>query len=487
LNWNGDPVTEVQYKGVKDRNILYSASWYSGITIVKGTPTIAGVGFSTKAVYGCLYFIPGAQNLNNRMPGTATSSSTIECATNLPANGPIMKTYNANKNAQVIVQPQVSTDNGKTYVNMVNSKPSSVPFETVSTTGKPLMYKYVETACGDGNQAVNEVGIDCGKAACGVVCDWSNGGEVKKGAICDVSADCSGGGSMACFDGKCQDAYFSCADIKRLSPKTAKSGLFTINIDKNYNTFEKQPESIGTVEVYCRDYDGMFQTLIELVSSNTHSAGKSPYRMVDKVTRHPAKDSRIGNYWATGNKNVAARYEVEVFNSVFKHSQGYVMSMYANNRQDYHFTDVFGDPDNGKHLLHKENTCSDRSSLNMAKGYRPTANAVRGYCFKNQQIGGASNCICGDTSSRGVTFNKCGGQNGNWRRYNGLRSRNRFCNGQAHKCNNGDNYHGFLGDTYGCDINRNIHGHMWQGYGGNRGMPCTGYGSYGCYGSRWIS
>ena len=61
----------------------------------------------------------------------------------LPADGPIMKAYNSNKKVQVIVQPQVSLDGGKNYIDIPNDKPDTLPFETGTDEGKPLMYKYV--------------------------------------------------------------------------------------------------------------------------------------------------------------------------------------------------------------------------------------------------------------------------------------------------------------------------------------------------------
>ena len=109
---------------------------------------------------------------------------------------------------------------------------------------------------------------------------------------------------------------------------------------------------------------------------------------------------------------------------VFKHSKGFIMTYFANNADDYHFTDVFGDPANGVHILDKGNTCSERDSLNFALAYRPRTNAVRGYCFQNGEIVQNNNCVCGDKHS--PAFNNCGGHcgshEGNWRRYTGKRA-----------------------------------------------------------------
>lgn len=179
------------------------------------------------------------------------------------------------------------------------------------------------------------------------------------------------------------------------------------------------------------------------------------------------------------------RYEVPVFNSVFKHSKGMIMTFFANNAPDYHFTDVFGDPANGVHLLDKSNRCSHRSDINMGMAFRPRTNAVRGYCMKNGAIDQNNNCICGDKHSPG--FNSCAGSAGNWRRYTGKRSHNAFCYSMGGKCRAGDVAHGHLGDSYGCNVNRPVQGYMWQGYSGRRGMPCSSYNTFGCSGSRWIA
>ena len=111
--------------------------------IVDGAPTVTGVGFSSGGHYGCLYFIPGSKSLNNFVAAAVPSATTIKCETSLPADGPIMKAYNSNKKVQVIVQPQVSLDGGKNYIDIPNDKPDTLPFETGTDEGKPLMYMYV--------------------------------------------------------------------------------------------------------------------------------------------------------------------------------------------------------------------------------------------------------------------------------------------------------------------------------------------------------
>lgn len=117
--------------------------------------------------------------------------------------------------------------------------------------------RYVETACGDGNKASDEIGVDCGLDACGVKCTWNDdnkGGKSKKGEICDVNDDCAGDGNLACFSGKCKLSYFSCRDVDA-KLDNAPDGLYTINVDKHVTTFEKDPESTGTTEVYCMRYE----------------------------------------------------------------------------------------------------------------------------------------------------------------------------------------------------------------------------------------
>jgi hypothetical protein len=45
---------------------------------------------------------------------------------------------------------------------------------------------------------------------------------------------------------------------------------------------------------------------------------------------------------------------VAVINSIFKHSEGYVMTRWNDNKDEFHITDIFGTPENGAkgHILY---------------------------------------------------------------------------------------------------------------------------------------
>jgi len=211
-----------------------------------------------------------------------------------------------------------------------------------------------------------------------------------------------------------------------------------------------------------------------------------------KTQRHPSTSSNIGQMYKS-NQNQCARQELDFINSIFKHSEGYVMTRYYNNKAEYHLTDVYGSPEDGKHILAKEHSCSHKSQFNIAIAYRAGNNGANaGMCFKDGgskrgQINQASNCVCGDKTGHFNRYNSCGGNYGNFRRYNGKRSRNKFCSYMSSKCNSYP--HGVLGDSGGCNIGgqRNVDGHLWISLAGRTGTPCGSYGSYGCYGSRWIA
>jgi len=183
---------------------------------------------------------------------------------------------------------------------------------------------------------------------------------------------------------------------------------------------------------------------------------------------------------------------MELINSIFKHSEGYVMQRYANNENEHHVTDIYGTPEDGKHILSEKHGCSDKGEFNIAIAYRQGKDGAHGgFCYKDggNNIGqkyGTSNCICNDRSDS-IYFNQCAGDYGNLRRYNGKRSRNKFCNYMNGKCSSYP--HGVLGDSQGCDVpgQRHIGGHFWVSLSGRTGAACRGYNTYGCYGSRWIA
>ena len=121
---------------------------------------------------------------------------------------------------------------------------------------------------------------------------------------------------------------------------------------------------------------------------------------------------------------------MSLINSVFKHSKGYVMTRYNNNRNNYHVTDVYGTPEKGLHILAKEHKCSQKAAFNFAKANRQgSSNANSGFCFNEGQKDKTNNCVCGDTTSGTFNMNKCSGGHGNFRRYNGKKSNSKWCRG----------------------------------------------------------
>lgn len=187
-----------------------------------------------------------------------------------------MKAYNANAKANVIVLPLVGKG-GKNYDDMPNSKPDSVPFVTGLPDGKSLMYAYVETACGDGAQADNEIGVDCGIKACGKRCAYPDGqrGKVEEDGACDVTADCKSKSLQCNKDKVCALSIFSCWDVLK-ADKDAKDGIYNINIDKAW-TDQTKTIVVGQVDVRCEFFDGQAFTLFEMVQSNSRWDGTSPY------------------------------------------------------------------------------------------------------------------------------------------------------------------------------------------------------------------
>jgi len=248
---------------------------------------------------------------------------------------------------------------------------------------------------------------------------------------------------------------------------------------------EKVELSSATMQVYCLEYDDKFYTLFEMIGASQRVT--SPFNWMTTATRYPNADSSIGGMWISGQNNVARLSVVEI-NSIFKHSMGYIQTRYANNEDGHQVTDAFGDPKNGKHIMDKRNTCSDKPKLNMALAYRaPDTSTSMGMCFNDGKKSQTNNCLCGDRSNGGMSFNQCSSNYRNMVRYNSFESDNLKCSGMHHKCYNVGSHYVF-GDTYGCNKGgqRDIQGHMWQFYGSNPGFPCRNYGQYGCYGSRWI-
>lgn len=486
LEWFGGTPVSLFSRGVAT-NTFYSASWYTGLTLVDGHPTISGIGFSPDGDFSCLFFIPGTKDETDRTTATFVSATELRCNVDLDEDGPILKEYNENSKTKVVVTPQIGTD-GK-YTDLASDKPASIPFDSGFPTGSPLTYRYIDTACGDGIKAANEIGVDCGLKACGKACEWDGvQGAVANGDACDSKTDCES--NFCNTDGECAFGYFSCYNVLQ-NDKDAESGFYNIGIDQNWRGFEKAINSDGTQhEVYCDFYDGRAFTLFDMMCSGVNAAGTSPYQIRSKQNRHPGAKAKIGRMYKS-NQNQCARLEVDFINSIFKHSEGYVMTRYNNNNEEYHVTDVFGTPEDDKHILAKEHECSQKNQFNLAYAYRPgSSGANAGMCFNDggteQGVNGRpNNCICNDHFG-GFSFNRCNGAHGNLRRYNGKRSRSKFCSSMSSKCNSYP--HGVLGDSSGCDVpgQRHIGGHFWISLSGRNGAPCGGYNTYGCYGSRWI-
>ena len=170
FEWHGGTAVDHFSRGV-DTSTLYSASWYTGIELVQGHPTISGIGFSPTGDYACLFFLPGAKDQSSRTKAVYVSPIELRCGVDLDEKGAIIKAYNGNPKITVVVTPQAKTD-GKNYEDLPNDQSEDIPFSTGFPAGKSLQYAYIETACGDGVKAKNEIGVDCGLEACGKKCTW---------------------------------------------------------------------------------------------------------------------------------------------------------------------------------------------------------------------------------------------------------------------------------------------------------------------------
>jgi len=283
------------------------------------------------------------------------------------------------------------------------------------------------------------------------------------------------------------DGVYSCYEINALNKK-AKSGVYTILVDTESLDMTKTNTRSEAIEVFCNRYDGdKFFTIFEMIKSD--QTPTNYYNWYSTDGRYPSASS-IGERFKE-NQNQASRLAAVEINSIFKHSYGYVQTRYANNREDYMLTDIFGTPAKGKHLLHASNKCGDRSRINIAKTYRaPDSHTSMGYCMNDGQRLKASNCFCGDTTNGNFQFNRCSGSPQNWVRYNAKESENLKCSNMHRKCYNHGN-HFTLGDTYSCNKGgqRTVGSHMWFFYSnGHRGWgaPCVNSYHYGCYASRWI-
>jgi hypothetical protein len=245
-----------------------------------------------------------------------------------------------------------------------------------------------------------------------------------------------------------QDPGLCCSDILDVDSKAA-TGVYWIDPQIDGSAFQ----------VYCEmTYDGGGWTLIEMQASNT--ALDATYWSA-AARNVPA----LLNFATT--PNVAARLGAQDINDIFKRSKGYVQYRYYNNEPGYMLTDVFG---------------SSNPSI-VSSGAMDIAKALRG---QEGMVGG----FCNFYNGQGFTCCNNNGAGMDWRRYNSYKTDNLWCSGVHTYSNNGCNsntIHGPLGDSYSCNKGgqRNVEGHMWWWYG-QGGVPCSGYGQYGCYGSRWI-
>jgi hypothetical protein len=57
FEWSGGDAVSL-FAGSNGANTLYSASWYTGITLVKGRPIVSGLGFSATGKYQCEFNNP---------------------------------------------------------------------------------------------------------------------------------------------------------------------------------------------------------------------------------------------------------------------------------------------------------------------------------------------------------------------------------------------------------------------------------------------
>ena len=190
---------------------------------------------------------------------------------------------------------------------------------------------------------------------------------------------------------------------------------------------------------------------------------------LDSTYWSPAEHSTSAFQNFESSPNVFARMSATWINALFRTSDGHLKHRYANNQPRFELTDVFGQND----------------PEIISSGDFDIALAIRGTPTRN---GGFCGFYAGHPNFRCCNNNGDGGMN--WRRYNALKEEDAWCtaiHGYSNNHCNPQRYHGPVGDTYGCNVGgvRNVAGHMWWTYTYS-GAPCSNYGGYRCYGSRWI-
>ena len=399
--------------------------------------------------------------MNGKVRATVRSN-TITCSGDGLSGSSFLKAYLASKNragfdAAVKI---VAKDAANNDVTVTTSRPSNFPGGATKAVGD-LKFKYAALACNDGVHNHGEIGPDCGKAACGKPCAVGKAA-VAEGGVCDIHTDCDGTVAV-CEGGKCATQAFSCTEIaqsfKKLN-KTPKSGIFELVLDTNPVDRKKNviDKTNPKFKAYCEfEYDTKGLpvggwTLVEMIRNNQNA--NSPYNHMNQDNSFPSdRFSLVAQAWKPDNfgrsSNFAGRASRVQWRSVFKHSLGYIQKRYYSHHHGYQLTDVFGTPENGKHIL--DNKCSDKANFDIAWAYRSRPGTSDGYCFNNGVNNARSNCLCNDVSGGGAkNLNSCPGQHGNWRRYNSNRQDNLWCRQLHQKCYSRSNHHVF-GDTYGCN------------------------------------
>ncbi|EGD77302.1 hypothetical protein PTSG_08396 [Salpingoeca rosetta] len=486
LMWKGTPTRELHFRGIPGNNVLEVLEFATHIDHSEGVvedktavPIVHGFGFTSDNTYYCRWALANDDGVFVVERASFRSSTELACDS-FPAGG-IAASFDSDEDVQVTITVFFSVPGDSTKRPMAGPPPGSVWADGASSA---FTFPYKRGACGDGIQNQGEIGVDCGYAAgCGY-CEPGFAQVGIKGA-CELTTDCATRDDtfVSCRQGQCL-AAFSCKEILEQNPE-AESGQYKISVNRDVLDLDVINPEDELVGVYCEmDYDEGGWTLFEMVGSS--QSPSSPFNYIgdgaDEGAYVPGGD--IGVLFAV-NQNQPARLPARIIRSIFKHSAGYVQMRYANNADGYQLTDVYGVPETGTHFL--DQSCSHKPDFDIAKAMRPRSGSSMGFCFRNGAVNTASNCVCGDRVDTTQQFNACPLSPGNRRRYNSFLRDKLWCSGMHRKCYSVSSHY-VLGDTYSCNKGgqRSVEGHMWRMYSGNTGMPCTGYGAYGCYGSVWM-